>query len=394
MLSFIEKNRCTGCTACLSICPANCISMERDREGFLYPVASDKCIDCGMCERVCPAVRRETGTKTKGIAYAAVSKDKRIWKRSASGGAFSEICRAWGDEDTLFAGAAWDGLYVRHICVKGFNNIAPLCKSKYVAGDMGDTFTQIKEHLTHGGKAVFCGTPCQVAGLRLILGKTYDNLLLIDLICHGVGSPDVFKSCMKAIGDQFGGEVKAYEFRAKRSAYETDYLAKVEFADGQEKYLVKDQYIQLFLNQNCLRPSCGENCIYRNENRPGDITIADFKGLTDVFPELAGTKRNYSSVIFNNEQGLKVYSSLEKNMRLLECSIDDIKKYNPLFCKQTRSSNERDDFFKEYISSEAAVDRWTTKATTFKTGWKRNVYNILPARARAAVSKAFSKVEK
>ena len=368
--------------------------MERDTEGFLYPVVSDKCIHCGKCERVCPVYNPKEYEKSAGIAYAAVSKNAGIWQRSASGGAFSEICRAWSEEETLYAGAAWDGFQVHHICVKGFENIEPLCKSKYIASDIGNTYLCIKEHLDSGGNAVFCGTPCQVAGLRAYLGKEYEKLLMIDLICHGVGSPFVFAACIKALEKQLGKEIKVYTFRAKRKTHEADYLIKVTCEDDTEVYMNNDPYCQLFLSQMCLRPSCGKNCIYRSENRPGDITIADFKGLVAVFPELAGTKKNYSTIIFNNQQGQKVLAALQKSMHMRKCSMEAIKEYNPLFYKHTWFCAERDAFFADFTSSETVIDRWTENAKISKLNWKRAIYDSLPKKIRFIASAIVNKVKK
>ena len=321
-------------------------------------------------------------------AYCVLTKNKKIWKRSASGGAFSEICKAFGDDKTVICGAAWDGFEVKHTCVIGVNNIKSLCKSKYVASSAEDVFSEIKDKLNENKKVIFCGTPCQVAGLKGSLDKEYDNLLLIDLICHGVGSADVFKSCITEIEEQFNKPIIAYEFRAKRSTHQTDYLSKVTFFDGSNKYITNDQYIQLFLKQNCLRPSCGENCRYRNEQRQGDITIADFKGLTEIFPNLKGSKRNYSSVIINTTKADSVVKKMLNHVKYFECEIDDIKKYNPLFFRQTWASKDRDAFFADYLADkDLCIKKWTTKSTVSNISIKRRIYDIAPVFIRRLVLK-------
>lgn len=391
MLYFTKnKKDCTGCGACYASCPVKCITMQKDEEGFQYPVASDECIHCGKCEKVCPIVNIEDKKRQgyfKQKAYCALTKDEQVWARSASGGAFTEICKAFGDKETVICGAAWDGLTVHHICVEGVKNIAPLCKSKYIASSSENVILEIKEYLKQNKKVVFCGTPCQIAGLKNALGDKLSNkesIIFIDLICHGVGSPVVFNECIKEIGNQYGIEIKNYEFRAKRNAWETDHLAKVSYNNGGgSKYLTNDQYIQLFLQQNCLRPSCGENCQYRCVQRQGDITIADFKGLTKVFPNLIGNKKNYSSVIINTYKGDNIMKLVKKNMEVFECLIEDIKEYNPLFYRQTWYSKDRDKFFDDFKSNPSvAIKTWTSNAKTNSRSLKRKLYDVLPVFVR------------
>ncbi len=396
MLPFIkEKKDCTGCTACYSSCPIKCISMNEDEEGFLYPTASDECINCGLCQRVCPQLKNNSigDNAFTQLAYAGVTHDNKVWKRSASGGAFSEICLAWGDDSTMFVGAAWDGLQVKHQCVIGIQNISVLCKSKYIASSLGDVFSSIKKHLEQGSKALFCGTPCQVAGLKSYLKKDYSNLLLIDLICHGVGSPKVFSYCMDVLGDQFGRKIEYYEFRAKKSVYEKDHIQKIKTNGSEYVYLENDPYIQLFLKQDCLRSSCGSNCKYRTEHREGDITIADYKGLQTVFPELVGVKKNYSSIIINTSKGASVVPKLNHSMKLLESKLEDIKTHNPLFYRNTWSSETRDQFFDEFSKApKETIEKRTHPTTIYKISKKKVIYNIMPIFARKCMIKLYSKI--
>lgn len=367
MLKFNpNKSNCSGCAACYSACPVHCITMVADEEGFLYPeLSSDACIECNLCEKVCPLSNEKKSNDYPKIAYAAVSKDYNIWHRSASGGAFSEIVRHWADEETLIVGAAWDGVKVHHVGVIGFDNIAPLCKSKYVSSAIEDTFIEIRKHLRSGKKAIFCGCPCQVDGLRHFLIKDYDNLLTIDLICHGQGSPLVFQECMKVIGEQLGEEVIAYEFRAKRKIIEEDYLSKVTTGEG-IYYVTKDSYQQLFLSQDILRPSCGDNCKYRDVRRPGDLTIADCRGLTKIFPDLRGSKKNYSTIVCNTEKGKLAAEHLYKTMDVREYSLDEVIKYNPLFAHQTWASKNRDTFFDNFLTAPSKTINENTSPLKIK----------------------------
>lgn len=390
MLYFMnDKTQCTGCGACYNICPIKCISMEKDEEGFLYPIASEQCVKCGKCSSVCPSMStKDMSEYMPQDAYCALTKDKKVWMRSASGGAFTEICKAWDNGDSVFCGAVWNNLYVEHQCIQGIDSIEPLRKSKYVASDTKAVFSEIRDYLKANKRVVFCGTPCQVAGLKHFLGKENENLLLVDLICHGVGSSDVFEACVDNISNQFGGQVCSYEFRAKRNAHQADHLQKIKNESGKVIYIQNDPYIQLFFSQDCLRPSCGKNCKYRSEQRQGDITIADFKGLTEVFPDLNGSRMNYSSVIVNTQKGKCIISKLKESMDLRECEIDDIKKYNPLFYRQTWESKKRDTFFREFVvCPERAIETYCKPAEIAKENWKRIIWRYIPTGLRKHILK-------
>lgn len=380
MLSFtLTKGDCTGCSACMAACPVDCITMENDEEGFWYPKSSDSCINCGKCEKVCPVLKHEaTANEYPQSAYACLSKDDNIWRRSASGGAFTEICMAWGDESTIVVGASWDGFDVHQVCIEGVHNIASLCKSKYVASHPENTLREIKSYLQKGKKVIYCGTPCLVAGLKSFLGKDYSNLLTIDLICHGVGSRTVFKQSVLKISNDLKEEIKHYEFRAKRKLYETDHITSVT-TETKLIYLVNDPYMQLFLSQNALRPSCGKNCVFRNPKRQGDLTIADFKGLFQVFPQLFGSKRNFTAVVSNSQKGECVVETLQKTTTIYETKVSNIVKFNPLFERNTWFSKDRDAFFQDFVKDpRLAISKWTVPHTIYRPSLKRRIYNFLP----------------
>lgn len=386
---IIAPNLCTGCGACAAACPTQSIRMQVDNAGFLHPQITESCVDCGKCLKICPRLNYISSKEKKSDAkaFAAVSKNSAIWRRSSSGGAFSEICKAWEEGSTMFCGAAWNGTEVRHRCVIGTENLAPLCKSKYVSSDAHDCYKQLKAHLETGEKAVFCGTPCQVAGVKAFLGRDYEHLLLVDLICHGVGSPAVFKECLHLTEQELNDEIESYEFRSKERVYEQDHIAKIALKKKKQSVLVlNDRYMQLFVKQDCLRSSCGKNCVWRNEVREGDITIGDFKGLLQVFPRLAGTKRNYSTITFNTENGKTIIPSIEKSMELLPCDIEDIKTYNPLYYKHTYFSKERDTFFVEFERTpQKAILKRTKPCKLHSVSWKRKIWNCLPCRVRQCI---------
>jgi coenzyme F420-reducing hydrogenase beta subunit len=353
MLEFInEKKSCTGCTACFNVCPIDCISMAKDEEGFLYPIADDRCIHCNKCKEVCPMFNNKTERQPDIEQYsaAAVSKDINVWEESASGGAFTEICKTFGDENTIVFGATFEGLKVVHSYVVGVENIGIFRKSKYVESDLGDSFSKAETFLKQGKKVIFSGTPCQIAGLRNYLGKEYEDLLCVDLICHGVGSPKVFGEALKSLNEKYGSKIIKYTFRYKkvRMGNCREYLSYYIFEDDKTDYAEMDQYNQLFLSQLCLRSSCQSNCKYRTSNRMGDLTIADFKNKSRVFPKVKDYK-NYSTIVVNSKKGDIIFSKLDERMDIIYCDLEDIKRYNPLFYRTTYDNLLRDQFFEDFV---------------------------------------------
>ena len=184
------KSSCCGCSACKSICPRTAISMEYDNEGFLYPRINESlCIKCGLCKKACPIFSR--GKSFDPIrAYACYAKADKIRLNSSSGGVFSILAKKIIENNGVVFGAASQfidiGYHVKHISVDNMEDLEQLRGSKYVQSDMNICYSRVREFLTRGILVLFSGTPCQIAGLRSFLGKTYKNLITISVICHGV----------------------------------------------------------------------------------------------------------------------------------------------------------------------------------------------------------------
>jgi len=190
----VKKELCTGCNACYSICPAHCISIQEDPEGFLYPVIEkEKCTSCKKCENICPAAVK--GNKRKPLSvYAARNPDEQIRRQSSSGGIFTLIAEYIIQKGGVVFGARFnDNWEVVHDYTETVEGLAVFRGSKYVQSRIGDTYIKTKNFLLAGRKVLFSGTPCQIAGLKAYLQKDYDNLLTVDLVCHGVPSPLVWK---------------------------------------------------------------------------------------------------------------------------------------------------------------------------------------------------------
>lgn len=360
-MNLASHNDCTGCAACVNVCPFGALSMTPDDEGFLRPVVdAAKCKNCGKCESVCPILQRDKfrpiQVEDKKIASAR-HLDEKVWKLSTSGGAFTAICEAWDvDGDAIIFGARFDSNFrVVHDYVVGSNNIAPFRKSKYIQSEIGNSFKRVKEFLVDNKRVVFSGTPCQIAALRTFLGRDYENLLLVEFICHGVGSPAVFRKAINEMSQHEKHAIISYTFRSKRGWPEySGYVNYHEYNNGSGKLVLDDLYNIFFIGQYCMRRSCMENCKYRNPSRYADLTIADSRGEKIVNPEIVDNY-NRSVVVANTEKGVVLFEDLAKFMEFKRYTFDLLASTNPLYFHTTKGCPRRDEFFTAFLHGKSLV---------------------------------------
>lgn len=304
---------CVGCGNCALICPKSAVSMLADQEGFLYPtVNKEKCINCGVCSKKCPQLQvvRLLG---KQEGYIAISKDKNLYKNSASGGVFASIGSEFLNcENSYICGAAFlDGM-VKHILISDKNDIKLLQNSKYVQSYMGHCFEKIRDYLNRGSKILFSGTPCQVNALHTFIGN-HDNLYTIDLICHGVPSPAFLRKDLQIYGENT--DYKYILFRKKHKIYKSKGNFFLTLKQERSKKVVsvpynRDPYFKLFMEGKTFRYSC-YNCHYANLNRVGDLTIGDCDS-SSKYPDFHKDEAT-STILINTEKGrilFQLYGSL------------------------------------------------------------------------------------
>ncbi len=203
---MISKNQCTGCCACIDICPQNAITVITDIDGFQIPqIAEEMCTHCDRCDKVCPVLHYENDHFIQPEVYAIRAFDT-IRMQSSSGGVFSVIAQYILKEHGCCIGAGWDtATTVRHMVVYEQKELGRILGSKYMQSRMDGCMRIVKKLLETGRKVLFVGTPCQIAGLYGFLGKKYINLLTIDLLCHGVPSDQVIETYLQ---EMFGGGIK------------------------------------------------------------------------------------------------------------------------------------------------------------------------------------------
>ncbi len=303
---------CVGCEACVTKCPKGCISFDEDREGFRYPkVDMELCIDCSLCERVCPVIHQDEPREPIAY-YGAKNRDEKILLSSASGGLFTLLSTPILERGGVVFGVRfndkWEAI---HDYTETIEGLAPFRGSKYVQSRMGGTYNRVESFLKSGREVLFSGTPCQIAGLRRYLRKEYEGLYLVDLICHGVPSPMVWRRYLGELGVE---DIKSINFRDKRTGWSilTFSVSTNTKDDVYVKKLVRDPFGKGFLKDLYLRPSC-HNCPSKSLKSGADITIADYWGVEIDIPEFLD-RRGVGLAVIGTKKGEELFMPLDKEM--------------------------------------------------------------------------------
>lgn len=315
MLHFSKKENCCGCTACESICPIGCIAMQPDEEGFVYPnIDKNKCIDCHRCEKVCPIKNNQDNIKQVDAICARAS-DIGIVKDSTSGGFFTPLAHHILEQKGKVVGAAYYyDKKIEHIIVCDSNreDISRLRGSKYVQSDLKNIFTEVKKELDFGKLICFSGTPCQISGLLNYLDKDYENLITVDVICHGTPSPKLWKKYVNYQENKYKSNIMSVSFRKKTYGYHSGTMELV-FENGR-KYKGSarvDYMLKSFFGEISSRPSCYE-CGFKTDTHRSDFTIFDSWHASELVPGLKDDDMGYTNVFINTDKGREVFSAIKK----------------------------------------------------------------------------------
>lgn len=320
MINIIDKTNCCGCTACASICPKDAITMRPDILGFKYPnVDLNKCIDCGLCEKVCAFndnYDKSLNLKEPEI-YAARHKDIHEIETSRSGAAFIAISDYILENGGIVYGVGYkDHFRVAHKRAITKEERNEFKGSKYVQSDLDRIFRQVKEDLKQGNTVLFSGTPCQTAGLNSYIGKKLrENLILVDIVCHGVPSPYIWRDYLAYIEKKYKSKVVKVDFRDKSRIGWSGHVESFVFDNG--KKIESKIYTNLFYQHIMLRTSCG-NCHYTNYDRPSDITIADYWGWEKISNNFNEDNKGCSLLLINTVKGQILLNKISNHLFLLK----------------------------------------------------------------------------
>ena len=344
-----DKAECTGCGACMSICPKGAISMQPDAEGFNYPAVDPAlCVSCDLCEKRCPVGAAHEAHSVQ--AFGAQHRDAAVRGASSSGGVFTALARRMVSQGGVVFGAAFDDrLHVEHIGAMDESEIAGMRGSKYVQSDAADAIANAAALLARGIPVLFTGTPCQIDGLLArVRGKDREKLLTVDFVCHGVPSPGVFASYIESLERAHGQRVTAYAFRDKRLGWK-NFSAVATLADGTQLSGTQtdEPFLYGFLQNLYLRPSCTQCTALRGAQHRADLTLADLWGAQDVCPEL-DDDTGLSLVMVNTQKGRQALREVERELTVFPMRTDALLRYNPSIEHTAKAHPKRARFFCMY----------------------------------------------
>ncbi len=349
---------CTGCSACVNICTTEAISMRADEKGFLRPVVSlEKCIDCGLCSMICPQNKRDAPNK-EGNIFAALAINDNLRLKSSSGGIFSllaeNILRNGG---VVFGAAMAEDFHVKHLMIDSVEKLSLLRGSKYVQSEIGDCYREVRKHLKNDYPVLFSGTPCQVDALQRFLGKEYDKLLTVDIVCHGVPSPAVLRKFIESREKANCRKAIYINFRDKEPGW-SSFSTSIQFEDGTKE--IDNSFYYFFVRNYCLRDSCS-NCLYTSTKRVGDITLGDFWGYQESAPEYIENDDHGISVVFvNTENGAKAIQRINKKMNSTARTKEEATKKNPILLQAAKPHEHSDAFWADFpvLTWDELVDKY------------------------------------
>lgn len=382
---------CTGCGACYNVCPKKAITMQGDIYGFYKPIIdTGKCVNCGLCEKVCPLDKYKSDNFEQPKIYAFQNSDKETLYKCASGGAFAYFAKNIIEQGGIVYGVIYDENMM--VCHARADNIATLEKmysSKYVQSDTRDSFKQTKTDLESGRIVLFSGTPCQIAGLKSYLQKDYENLITVDLVCHGVPSPEIFKIFINEISKN--KEVKSIDMRSKIYGWGEE-ITEVNYSKDISKFIIpmrNNNYAKLYINNLISNSSCF-HCQFNKIPRMADLSLGDFWGV-DKYDKTLNNNKGLSLILINSEKGKDLFDKIDTSCTLREIPLDYAIKYNQNICNSSIPNKNRLEFWEDIKNGKSlqfCVKKYCREPLHV------HIYRILPQFAKDYIKYTILKKEK
>lgn len=343
-----RRDDCTGCSACASVCPVQCIAMTPDDEGFLRPVTDGAaCTGCGKCREVCPVLTAAVDDGRAPACFASRIRDRELRARSSSGGLFTALSQQiLAGKGVVIAAGFDEEKQVVHRSVSDPRELDELRRSKYVQSRIGAAYREAKAVLDAGNEVLFCGTPCQVAGLKTYLGADRPNLYTVDFICHGVPSPLAWSRYLAYQAERAGSAVDSVSFRSKKTGWKA-FSMDLSFQNGADytEPVSKDYYLRSFIMNMDLRPSC-YHCRFKQLHRLSDITIADFWGVEKTIPDW-DDDAGVSLALIHSEKGRRLFESCAVSLESRPISLEAAAASNPSLTRSVKKPPLREAFMRD-----------------------------------------------
>lgn len=405
MIEILDYHNCCGCSACVQVCPKQCILFEEDKKGFKYPVVDkNSCVNCGLCEKVCPCLNKGKSHKPINV-YAVINPNLEVRMKSSSGGFFSMLAEYVIKRRGVVFGARFNEDWnVIHDSADTLEGIAKFRGSKYVQSYIGNCYIRVREYLNNGRLVLFTGTSCQIAGLKLFLRKEYESLICVDLVCHGVPSPKVWRDYIEKVLKRPKGVAKkntvllplketpvitGISFRDKstgwkkfgfvtynKSSAKADKNSVLSPKSQDEEVLIHEihrdnLYMNIFLNNLCLRPSCYK-CPSKAGKCGSDFTMADFWGIGEYNEKLDDDK-GVTAVLVNNTRASDILSAM--NVELFEFEYNQVYKRNHSIEKSVKERNYSKEFWSVFLNN--GIEECDSIVKKIKPPFSMRIYSSL-----------------
>ncbi|NLU25322.1 MAG: 4Fe-4S dicluster domain-containing protein [Clostridiales bacterium] len=332
-IAELDRSACTGCFACMAACKFDAITSRVSPDGFFYPeVNAERCRACGRCGEVCPINGVPLLALPKSGFYGTFQGEGIAY--SSSGGVFPAIVAAMGP-DSCFAGVCWtEQMTALQRVETDPSQLGRYQGSKYVQADMRNVYAQIQEQLCHGKKVFYFGLPCQIAGVRSFFESKADQLVLIELLCHGVPSPVLFARYVRELETRHGSRMTDFSFRFRPFTKGTQFIAKASYADGTDAIEYDNDYTAGFLRDLYLRDSC-YHCAYATDRRVGDLIVGDAWGVQE----------GASLLIPMTEKGNDLLTAISPLMPLTEIPSEELTMTNGALRTEQKDPSGKKEFF-------------------------------------------------
>lgn len=301
-----SKDKCTGCGACSYICPKSCIRMvEQGLDGLLPVLNLSNCINCGCCTKACP-VKTPIRKQPQIEVFASWHSSDDMRRKCASSGTASAMYQEALDQGWCIAGAvSVNALDVEIVLCDNFNAIQDFSSSKYIFSNCEKLYPQIKQALANGRKLLFIGLPCQVAAISNLFKNKREQMILVDLVCHGTNAKEYLRQHIAKVESSKTLKVDKVIFREGKD-FLIKMLDKVGNVVYSESSWYKDMYQYgyhrgIFYRENCYQ------CNYASSERISDITLKDYWGLGECAP-VDYLKDRVSAVLINSKRGLSFFN--------------------------------------------------------------------------------------